>query len=210
MEVPYIENLIREGEHQQQDFKFEISNARKIAKSLVAFANTDGGRLLIGVKDNGRIAGVRTEEEYYMIDAAATLYCKPEIPFSTFRHVVDGKVVLEIIIEHSIHRPHLARDEDNRWKAYHRVNDQNILADYILLQVWKREKRPRGTFVAYSEKEKRIIGFLELHDRLTFSEIKQALRLPKKEVQHILINLICFQVISMEFEESETYYSLTE
>jgi predicted HTH transcriptional regulator len=42
--------LIEEGEHQQQDFKYCINDSKKIAKSLVAFANTDGGRLLIGVK----------------------------------------------------------------------------------------------------------------------------------------------------------------
>ena len=72
----YIYKLIEEGEHQQQDFKFEISDARKIAKSLSAFSNTDGGRLLIGVKDNGKIAGVRSEEEIYMIEAAAKLYCQ--------------------------------------------------------------------------------------------------------------------------------------
>lgn len=46
----YIYQLIKQGEHQQQDFKFEISDARKIAKSLSAFSNTDGGRLLVGVK----------------------------------------------------------------------------------------------------------------------------------------------------------------
>ena len=67
-DTDYIHALIAEGEHQQQDFKFEISDARKIAKTLSAFANTDGGRLLIGVKDNGKIAGVRSEEEKYMIE----------------------------------------------------------------------------------------------------------------------------------------------
>mgnify|MGYP000599236676 CR=1 FL=1 len=65
-DTDYIHALIAEGEHQQQDFKFEISDARKIAKTLSAFANTDGGRLLIGVKDNGKIAGVRSAEEKYM------------------------------------------------------------------------------------------------------------------------------------------------
>ena len=40
----YIYKLIEEGEHQQQDFKFEISDARKIAKSLSAFSNTEIGR----------------------------------------------------------------------------------------------------------------------------------------------------------------------
>ena len=55
----YLRSLIAEGEHQELDFKFEISDARKIAKTLSAFYNTHGGRLLIGVKDNRRIAGVR-------------------------------------------------------------------------------------------------------------------------------------------------------
>ena len=89
-DTDYIHSLIAEGEHQQQDFKFEISDARKIAKSLSAFANTDGGRLLIGVKDNGRIAGVRSEEEKYMIEAAAQLYCIPEVEYTLQTFIVEG------------------------------------------------------------------------------------------------------------------------
>ena len=41
----YIQSLINEGEHQQQDFKYRVSDAMKLAKSVSAFANTDGGRL---------------------------------------------------------------------------------------------------------------------------------------------------------------------
>ena len=43
----YIHKLIAQGEHQQQDFKFEISDSKKIARSLAAFSNTDGGKLLV-------------------------------------------------------------------------------------------------------------------------------------------------------------------
>ena len=88
-DTDYIHTLIAEGEHQQQDFKFEISDARKIAKTLSAFANTDGGRLLIGVKDNGKIAGVRSEEEKYMIEAAAQLYCVPEVEYTMQTYIVE-------------------------------------------------------------------------------------------------------------------------
>ena len=49
----YLLSLIREGEHQQQDFKYRVVDAQKLAKSVSAFANTDGGRLLIGVRDDG-------------------------------------------------------------------------------------------------------------------------------------------------------------
>lgn len=38
----YIQNLIEEGEHERQDFKFKISDARKIARSISAFANNSG------------------------------------------------------------------------------------------------------------------------------------------------------------------------
>ena len=63
-DTDYLHAWIAQGEHQQQDFKFEISDARKIARSLSAFANTNGGRLLVGVKDNGRLAGIRSEEDW--------------------------------------------------------------------------------------------------------------------------------------------------
>ena len=87
----YIKNLIAQGEHQQLDFKFEIDDARKIARTLSAFANTDGGKLLIGVKDNGNIAGIRSDEEYHMIEAAAQMYCRPEPGFQTRKWNILGK-----------------------------------------------------------------------------------------------------------------------
>ena len=98
-DTEYIHALIAEGEHQQQDFKFEISDARKIAKTLSAFANTDGGKLLIGVKDNGKIAGVRSDEEQYMIEAAAGLYCSPEVNYTMQTYLVEGRSVLVVQIE---------------------------------------------------------------------------------------------------------------
>ena len=69
----HIQKLIAEGEHQMLDFKFEVSDSKKIARSLVAFANTDGGRLLIGVKDNGAISGIRSDEEKHMIHPSSYL-----------------------------------------------------------------------------------------------------------------------------------------
>ena len=110
--ISYIASLILEGEHQQQDFKFGITDSRKIARSLVAFANTDGGRLLIGVKDNGVVAGVRSDEEYYMIDSAATLYSKPEVRFQSKVWNENGKTVLEIWVPPSPQRPHFVKEEN--------------------------------------------------------------------------------------------------
>ncbi len=111
MNHPILE-LIQQGEHQQLDFKFQISDSKKIARSLVAFANTDGGRLLIGVKDNGRIAGVRSEEEFHMIEAAAQLYSKPPVSYEHQQWQIEGKTVLEIMVHPSDQKPHFALNED--------------------------------------------------------------------------------------------------
>lgn len=204
----YIRDLIAEGEHQQQDFKFEITSSRKIAKTLVAFANTDGGRLLIGVKDNGKISGIKTDEEYYMIEAAAALYSKPEIPFESHHRIAEGKTILEVTIRPSEEKPHYARNEENRWLAYHRVNDNNHLADYILLQVWKREKRSRGTFIAYSENEQKVLEVLNRGDRFDLNEIREQTRFRKKTLQQILINLVSLRAVKMDFLDDRALFSL--
>jgi predicted HTH transcriptional regulator len=120
----FIKNLILEGEGQRLDFKFNISSASKIAKTLVAFANTDGGRLLIGVKDNGNIVGVESEEEIYMIELAADSYCSPPVKVEMNPIEVDGKVILEVVVPKSDEKPHYAKDESGKWLVYIRKDDE--------------------------------------------------------------------------------------
>lgn len=144
----YIASLIEEGEHEHQDFKFAISDARKIARSLSAFANNDGGRLLIGVKDNGTVAGVRNEEDIYMVEQAAELYCRPaqHIEFTAFR--VDAQaVVIRASIAKCDERPVQARDTDGTWSAYYRVADENIHAHPLMVAAWRRSNASAGGIV---------------------------------------------------------------
>ena len=94
----YINSLIAEGEHEQQDFKYKVMDAEKLSRSVSAFANTSGGRLLIGVRDDGHISGVRSEEEIYMMHAAAYEYCRPSsnIHFDTY-HIGKRTIVIATI-----------------------------------------------------------------------------------------------------------------
>ncbi len=140
----YIYKLIEEGEHQQQDFKFEISDARKIAKSLSAFFQY-GRRalLLIGVKDNGKIAGVRSEEEIYMIEAAAKLYCQPQVNCQMQIHDIDGHTVLEVIVPPGTTKPYYAKDQTNKCWAYIRIKDENILATPVHLKSLATRRDPK-------------------------------------------------------------------
>ena len=206
----YLHKLIQEGEHQKQDFKYCINDSKKIAKSLVAFANTDGGRLLVGVKDNGRIAGIRTDEEFYMVEAAAKIYSDPPINFSTQQWQVEGKTVLEIQIEISSHRPHFARDENGKWLAYLRVNDENILANKIQLNVWKKKNSVAGIHFTFSESEKFIIDYLQNNPSITFSGFVRMAHISRNKAEEVLTNFVIMDVINMKTEKSGTLFSLNK
>jgi predicted HTH transcriptional regulator len=208
--VHYIERLIREGEHQQQDFKFCITDSRKIAKSLSAFANTDGGRLLIGVKDNGKIAGAQSEEEFHMIQAAAEMYCRPKVEFESKIWNVNGKNVLEITVHPSEEMPHYAQNENGKWLAYVRKADENHLANKILLEVWKRKSKPSGTYLEYSEIEKLLMKHLQENEEISINQFCRLAKIGRYKAERILVKLICWEVIDMKFSEIGIRYKIKQ
>ncbi|MFO7932683.1 MAG: ATP-binding protein [Bacteroidales bacterium] len=203
-----INKLIKEGEHQQQDFKYCINDSKKIAKSLVAFANTDGGRLLIGVKDNGKIVGISTDEEFYMVEAAAKIYSKPPIRFTTKQWQSEGKTVLEISVQPSENKPHYAKDESGKWLAYIRINDENVLAHKIQLEVWKKQKSSQGICFSYSSDEKFLIDYLLNNEFISFSKFMRRAHLTRKKAEEILSNFVIMEVIKMYTSSSGTVFGL--
>jgi predicted HTH transcriptional regulator len=204
----YIRQLISQGESQTLDFKYEISDASKIARSLVAFSNTDGGKLLIGVKDNGHITGIQSEEEYYMIEAAAHLYCKPEVRFTFRRWDIEGKTILEVDIPKARKRPFLAKTTDGKWMAFIRVNDQNLLANRVLLKIWEKETKDKGTWIKYGDAEKKLLDYLQNNQHLTLSKFSRIAKISIRTAEEILVNLILPGILEMEFTEKAVYYRL--
>jgi len=206
----YLRSLIDEGEHQQLDFKFEISDARKIARTLSAFSNTDGGRLLIGVKDNGRIRGVQSDEEYYMAESAATLYCKPEVHFETRNYQIDGLSVLEIYIPPVTHKPVYALDHDKRWLAYMRIADENILANIIQLEVWKEEHKELGKLLEFTRSEEFLLHYLGKAGEASLANTQHDTGFNRKELVILLTKLVRFDVVEMQFREGTTVFLLKD
>ena len=206
----YIQKLIKEGEHQMLDFKFEISDSKKIARTLVAFANTDGGRLLIGVKDNGNISGIRSEEEKYMIQTAAESFCQPEIKFEAKEWNVNGKTVLEVIVPKSNYHKHRAPDHNNSYKVYTRVKDQNILADAILLKIWKYQNDKQNIRVTFSDAEMFLLKYLNENEKITIKEFVQKAEINRREAERILVNFTLINMVKYEITEKELIFSLFE
>ena len=202
----YLLNLISEGEHQQQDFKYRVDDARKLARSVSAFANTDGGRLLIGVRDDGHIAGVRTEGEIYVMHQAAYKYCQPEasIQFDTYH--AEGNAVVIATVPPSNKRPICAPDEDGRMRAYIRIKDENIVASPVLFTLLKESQQPQGAMITYNDDIRRLLGIME--GQLTLKQIVRLARLPRHKVVTLLAHLTRFGTVRWEYKEQEFFFSL--
>lgn len=201
--------MIAGGESQTLDFKFEVSDYRKIARTLVAFSNTDGGRLLVGVKDNGAIAGIRSEEEYFMIEGAARLYCRPEVAFQARNWMVEGKKVMEVIIGSGDKRPYQAQDEEGKWTAYIRQGDQNFKASGLLLKVWEREISGQVTTIRFRQAEKELLEYLESHESITQSKYRRISGLSSGQSGRILTDFLMLGLIKIEHQQSQVTFTLT-
>ena len=192
----YIQKLIEEGEHEHQDFKFAISDARKIARSVSAFANNDGGHLLIGVKDNGNIAGVRNEEDIYVVEQAAQMYCRPsqKVEFAAYK-TDGGAIVIKAAIAKASRRPVMAQEADGVWRAYYRVKDENIAATELMVRAWRKKESTRGALLSFSDTERVLINYLERYGETTIEEFMKIAHISHHTAQEIIIKLFAIDVI---------------
>jgi predicted HTH transcriptional regulator len=204
----YLKKLIAEGENQQLDFKYCVSDSRKIARTLSAFANSDGGRILIGVRDNGSIAGIKSDEEIYMVDTAAQLFCRPEITFTIKQHVTEGKTIVEVVVIKGNKRPYQAKDENGKWLSYFRHHDQNLIANRVLLQVWRKEGKRSGVLVKFGKVENSLLDYLGKNGSITLSRFRKIARISSYKAEAILANLIIFKVLIMNASEKGFSYEL--
>ncbi|WDF53537.1 RNA-binding domain-containing protein [Mucilaginibacter sp. KACC 22063] len=203
-----IRKLIYEGETVTQDFKKTITSCEKIAKTMVSFANNKGGRLLIGILDDGTIKGVKSEdEERYMITKAAHFYARPALEPAFEEVYVDDKLVLVVDIEESDSKPHYALGEDGKWWVYVRVKDKSVLASKIVVDVLKRSGDDSGVLIEYSSKEKALLEYLETNERITVKEYCQLLNMSRRRAQRILVNLVLSGVIRVNTTEKEEFYT---
>ena len=201
-----ISQLISEGKHLNQELSFHIDNQKKTARTLCAFANTSGGRLLIGIKDNGKIVGCNPEEELNMIHRASSMFCQPEVPFNTKIWQEDFRLILEIHVPLSENAPHKAKDDDDRWNFYIRLNDHSVLVNKILERVWTEKKKAISKPEKFDDDELIILKLINDLGEATLSKLYRLSNLPLKKVDKILVMLVCWDSIQICFKKNEVHY----
>lgn len=199
----HILNLVSQGEHERQDFKFLISDARKIARSISAFANHSGGCLLLGVKDNGSVAGIRNEEDIFVIEQAAERYCSPPQHIEFEAYSVDTSVVVikAVIARADRREPVAVLEADGSKRIYYRVNDENIVAHPLMVRAW-RLAADEGTLLSFSHTESRAIELADIRP-MSVRELALELHCSQSRTDELVVRLTTAGILEFVYDHGE-------
>ncbi|WP_246067940.1 AlbA family DNA-binding domain-containing protein [Legionella geestiana] len=134
-----IENLITQQEGKTLEFKRDLSSPKSLLKSIVAFANTAGGHLIIGISDDRQIIGVEQplDEEERLCNLIADSISPRLLP-SIELMTLNDKTLLVIEVFVSNTGPHWINSEGMAQGVYVRLGSTNRQADQELITELQR------------------------------------------------------------------------
>jgi len=207
--------LIDSGEGLKIEFKRKFSTFEKMAKEMIAFANTKGGEILIGVEDNGKIKGIESEKEIAeLIQITSAKYCQPPVSYSIDFVDLNEKDVAVIKIKESDLKPHRLQDylpylDLNKAQVYVRVRDKSLLASKEMIKLLqisiKGESLKNYQIGKY---EKIAFELLDKQEFITVKELKQAANTSYRKASRTLIKLVRANLLMLHKKENgEEFFS---
>lgn len=216
MDYKDVNALIEEGEGFEVEFKRKFSTAEKIARTLIAFANTRGGHILFGVDDDGSIVGVESEKsEVDMIREAGMHFCVPEIEPEIDIVPFNGLDVVVATITESDQKPHYFSGESNGYpngegtRVYIRVNDKTVMASKEVVKILKNERPDAPAIkIEIGENEKRLFRYLDENERITSREFSKLVNISQHRASRILVGLVRAGVVRIHTLEKTDFFTL--
>jgi predicted HTH transcriptional regulator len=173
-----LKKMLSEGEHASQDFKQSIASKEKIARTLAAFANGNGGRLLVGVDDKGNIKGADAEQDMFVLYEAAEHHCDPPVDLEFVIHEEEGIEVLEARVLKSLRKPHVAKDEKGEWQIFFRVGDETLSSG---------SGKPAQQMPEWqADKKEKLLKWMRINGNISEMEWMKALGIPRTEARRML------------------------
>ncbi len=210
-----IELLLEEGEGFRIEFKRKVSSPGKIARALIAFANTKGGTILFGVDDDSTIVGVESEkEEVEMIQHAGSYLCDPPIKPRIEIISRKGRDIIAVVVRESDQKPHSYLgdgngESDDDSKVFIRVKDKTVLASKEVVRILEAESPTAAPLrISIGEPERRLLDYLQGHNRITVKEFGELVNISRRRASRILIQLVRAGVLRIHTHEQQDYYTL--
>jgi predicted HTH transcriptional regulator len=206
--VQELRKLVAQGEGGNLEFKRKASYPEKIVREMVAFANTRGGILLVGVGDDKTIPGLKYPEGESHVIQETLNTCRPKLPVSEqFIPIGNARTVIRYDIEESEKKPHYVLI-DGLVEAFVRVNDQSIKASREVREIVKRSRRKKDIRFYYGEHERLLMQYLDVNPTITLEKFIEVSGLKKFYASKKLIILVLADVLRITPHEKGDLYSL--
>jgi predicted HTH transcriptional regulator len=213
MDYKDVLRLIEEGEGFEIEFKRKVSTPEKIARALIAFANTKGGHILFGVD------GVESEKsEVDLIRQAGTVYCYPEIHPAIDIVAFSGKDVIVATVEESADKPHFFTGEnagngngqgDDHTSVFIRVNDKTLMASKEVVRILRAERPDAPPMrIEIGDNERRLFRYLDDNERITTKEFSRLVNISEQRATRILVSLVRAGVMRIHTLEKRDFFTL--
>ncbi len=211
--------LIDSGEGADVEFKRQFSSPEKIAREIIAFANTRGGYILFGVDDDGTVVGVRSEKsELEEIEHAAQFMIEPPADIVAENvHAGRGLDIVLVRVPESRNKPHYLvvydasgrRAKEQTATGYVRYEDKSVLASKEMMQVMRgarAEAEPLTLTIGYNERA--LFDYLERYGRITLDEFADLVNISRRRASKILVALVRADTILIHAFEKTEFYTL--
>jgi predicted HTH transcriptional regulator len=207
-QVRDLRNLVAQGEGEHLEFKRKAAFPDKIVREMIAFANSQGGTLLVGISDDGEIAGLKHPDDDAYVIQKSLQKCSPPLPVTeTFIAIGNGRHVIQYQIGESNNKPHYFLNGERK-EAFVRVNDQSIKASREVREIARRSHRLKGVRFHYGEHERTLMRYLDENPFITLREFMQVSGLNKFYASKKLVLLVLANVLKVTPHEKGDLFSL--
>jgi predicted HTH transcriptional regulator len=193
----HLLELIEEGENIQCEFKRYFTTPEKIAREMIAFANTKGGYVIFGVDDDKEIVGVDSEKsESEMIKDAAENYCELPLKYSIDFIEVNGKEVVVASIPESDNKPHRLQDYQNEFDINKavvivRVNDKSVQASKEMVRILRANSADLALKkYQIGQTEKMVFEYLAKYERISVKELSNLVNISERRASRTLVKMV--------------------
>lgn len=212
MDLKAVKILAKQGEGQQLEFKKKANHPEKIVKELVAFANAQGGILLLGVDDDGTVSGVRSiEGELFFLEESINQLIRPKLNYQAEVLKLNEKKGIAVLqVEPGKGKVFRVRSthQGKKGKAYIRRKDKSIQASKEVCEIIERKYKKKDIQFIYDENVQIAIALCEKQESLTIKDLKEAAKISRFLAARILIRLVLANVLEIEPKEDEDLFYL--
>ncbi|MBL0742463.1 AlbA family DNA-binding domain-containing protein [Chryseolinea lacunae] len=208
-QVQLLQQLVRKGEGARLEFKRKASNPEKIAREMIAFANTDGGTLLVGIGDDGSIPGLKYPEDDAHVVNEILKRVRPALPLTeTFIALGHNRTVIQYDIQKSEQKPHHFLNTNQVKESFVRVEDKSIKASREVREIIRRQQKQKDIQFRYGEHEQFLMKYLDEHKHITLKEFVSLTGMKRFYASKKLVLLVLADVLRVSPHEKGDVYSI--